>query len=69
MPFLRLLPTGGVNLETAGDFLRAGAVALAVGSALVKKEAVAAGDWAAITDLARRFRQEVEKARAASGGP
>jgi len=64
MPFLKVLPTGGVNLETAGDFIRAGAVTLGAGSALVKKSAVADGDWAAITDLARRFREEVEKARA-----
>jgi len=63
MPLLKLLPTGGVNLETAAEFLRAGAVTLGAGSALVKKSAVAAGDWAAITDLARRFRDEVEKAR------
>ncbi len=64
MPFLKLLPTGGVNLETVGDFLRAGAVTLAAGSALVKKSAVADGDWAVITDLARRFREAVETARA-----
>ncbi|MBL7141054.1 MAG: bifunctional 4-hydroxy-2-oxoglutarate aldolase/2-dehydro-3-deoxy-phosphogluconate aldolase [Planctomycetes bacterium] len=64
MPFLKLLPTGGVDLETAGPFIRAGAVALGVGSALVKKDAIAAGDWAAITGLARRFREEVRKARA-----
>jgi 2-dehydro-3-deoxyphosphogluconate aldolase/(4S)-4-hydroxy-2-oxoglutarate aldolase len=64
MPFLKLLPTGGVNLDTVGDFLRAGAVTLAAGSALVKKSAVADGDWAVITDLARQFREEVEKARA-----
>jgi len=63
MPFLKLLPTGGVNLETAGDFIRAGAVTLGVGSALVRKDAVAAGDWATLTDLARRFRDEVQKAR------
>jgi len=64
MPLLKLLPTGGVDLDTAGPFIRAGAVALGVGSALVKKEAIAAGDWAAITDLARRFREEVRNARA-----
>ncbi|MFO8012005.1 MAG: bifunctional 4-hydroxy-2-oxoglutarate aldolase/2-dehydro-3-deoxy-phosphogluconate aldolase [Phycisphaerae bacterium] len=63
MPFLKLLPTGGVNLETAGDFLRAGAVTLAAGSALVKQSAVAEGDWDAITDLARQFREAVETAR------
>jgi len=64
MPFLRLLPTGGVNLETAGAFIKAGAVTLGAGSALIEKKAVADGDWARITDLARRFREEVEKARA-----
>jgi len=63
MPFLRLLPTGGVTLETAADFIRAGAVTLGVGSALVRKDAVAAGDWATITGLARRFREAVETAR------
>ena len=63
MPFLKLLPTGGVNLETAGDFIRAGAATLAAGSALVKPSAVAEGDWAAITDLARSFREVVETAR------
>lgn len=64
MPFLKLLPTGGVNLETAGAFIKAGAVTLGAGSALVEKQAVADGDWDRITDLARRFRDEVEKARA-----
>ena len=64
MPFLKLLPTGGVNLETAGAFIKAGAVTLGAGSALIEKQAVADGDWARITDLARRFREEVEKARA-----
>jgi len=63
MPFLRLLPTGGVTLETAADFIRAGAVTLGVGSALVRKDAVAAGDWATITGLARQFREAVETAR------
>ncbi|HUU91364.1 MAG TPA: bifunctional 4-hydroxy-2-oxoglutarate aldolase/2-dehydro-3-deoxy-phosphogluconate aldolase [Phycisphaerae bacterium] len=64
MPFLKLMPTGGVDLKTAGAFIKAGAVTLGAGSALVEKQAVADGDWARITDLARRFRDEVEKARA-----
>ncbi len=64
MPFLKLMPTGGVDLETAGPFVRAGAVALGAGSALVDAKAVAAGDWAKIADLARRFREEVRQARA-----
>jgi len=64
MPFLKLMPTGGVNLETAGAFIKAGAVTLGAGSALVEKQAVADGDWARITRLAQRFREEVERARA-----
>ncbi len=64
MPHLNLMPTGGVDLETAGAFLKAGAVTLGVGTALVDTKAVEAGDWARITDLARQFREEVRKARA-----
>ncbi|MBE3068955.1 MAG: bifunctional 4-hydroxy-2-oxoglutarate aldolase/2-dehydro-3-deoxy-phosphogluconate aldolase [Planctomycetes bacterium] len=64
MPFLRLMPTGGVDLSTAAAFIKAGAVTLGAGSALVDGKAVAAGDWARITDLARQFREEVRKARA-----
>jgi 2-dehydro-3-deoxyphosphogluconate aldolase/(4S)-4-hydroxy-2-oxoglutarate aldolase len=63
MPFLKLTPTGGVNLETAGDFIRAGAVTLGAGSALVEKTAVAEGNWARVTELAKAFRAEIEKAR------
>ena len=65
MPFLKLSPTGGVTVETAGAFIKAGAVTLGAGSALVEKKAVAAGDWARITALAKAFRAEIEKARAA----
>jgi 2-dehydro-3-deoxyphosphogluconate aldolase/(4S)-4-hydroxy-2-oxoglutarate aldolase len=64
MPFLKLTPTGGVNLETAGAFIKAGAVTLGAGSALVDKQAVASGDWDRLTDLARRFRAEIQQARA-----
>lgn len=55
LPQVRLMPTGGVNLETARPFLDAGAVALGAGSSLVSKEAVANGDMAKITELARQF--------------
>jgi 2-dehydro-3-deoxyphosphogluconate aldolase/(4S)-4-hydroxy-2-oxoglutarate aldolase len=64
MPFLRLMPTGGVDLSTAAAFIKAGAVTLGAGAALVDAVAVQKGDWATITDLARRFREEVKKARA-----
>jgi 2-dehydro-3-deoxyphosphogluconate aldolase/(4S)-4-hydroxy-2-oxoglutarate aldolase len=64
MPHLKLTPTGGVNLDTAGEFIRAGAVTLGVGSALVKKQAVEEGDFATIRGLAERFVRAVAEARA-----
>ncbi len=55
LPQVRLMPTGGVNLETAADFLRAGASALGIGGALVEKKAVAAGNMQRIESLARQY--------------
>ncbi len=55
LPQVRLMPTGGVDLNTAADFLRAGACCLGVGSQLVEPKAVAAGDFDRIRDLARQY--------------
>jgi len=55
LPQLRLVPTGGVTTENSAAYLRAGAVAVAVGGGLVDKKAVARGDWAAITKEAERL--------------
>ncbi len=63
MPFLRLTPTGGVSAKNAGDWIKAGAVAVGAGSTLVTKEAMAGGDWAAITANAREFTAAVAAAR------
>jgi 2-dehydro-3-deoxyphosphogluconate aldolase/(4S)-4-hydroxy-2-oxoglutarate aldolase len=63
MPFLRLVPTGGVTPDNAGDWLRAGAVAVGLGGALVDPRLAAAGDWAAITERARRVARAVAAAR------
>lgn len=57
LPQVRLMPTGGVNLETAGEFLRAGACCLAVGSALVDSQAVAEPDLERIRALAQKYVQ------------
>ncbi|MEM1057048.1 MAG: bifunctional 4-hydroxy-2-oxoglutarate aldolase/2-dehydro-3-deoxy-phosphogluconate aldolase [Bacteroidota bacterium] len=62
MPFLKLMPTGGVSLDNATEWLRAGAVAVGAGSALVESDAIAAGDWARLTANARRLRQSVDAA-------
>lgn len=64
LPHIRLMPTGGVNLETATDFLKAGACALGVGSSLVDPKLVAAGDLKKIENLAKQYQQLVKEFRA-----
>lgn len=55
LPQVKLMPTGGVNLDTARDFLDAGACALGAGSSLIPKDAVATGDMSKITEAAKQF--------------
>ena len=62
LPYLRMVPTGGVSLENCGDFIKAGAVAVAVGSNLVDKKAVKEGRWADLTATARKFVDAVQAA-------
>ena len=63
LPQVRLLPTGGVSLDNAGEFIRAGAVAIAVGGALVDRRAVQEGKFDVIAENAHRFVDVVRKAR------
>lgn len=63
LPQIRLMPSGGVTAENAGDFIRAGAAAVSAGGKLIDPNAVAVGDWSAITDRAKAFRQAVREAR------
>ncbi len=63
LPQARLLPTGGVDLETLPGFIEAGACAVGLGSSLVEKKAVEAGDFAHITDLASRYVALVQETR------
>jgi 2-dehydro-3-deoxyphosphogluconate aldolase/(4S)-4-hydroxy-2-oxoglutarate aldolase len=63
LPHIRLMPTGGVNLNTAADFLAAGACALGVGSALVDQQALTNGDLKKIESLARQFVEVVRTRR------
>jgi 2-dehydro-3-deoxyphosphogluconate aldolase/(4S)-4-hydroxy-2-oxoglutarate aldolase len=64
LPQVRLMPTGGVNLQTAAAFLHAGAFALGVGGSLVDPRAVAAGELFKIEQLAQQFVEVVRQARA-----
>jgi 2-dehydro-3-deoxyphosphogluconate aldolase/(4S)-4-hydroxy-2-oxoglutarate aldolase len=66
LPQVRLMPTGGVNLETAAEFLRAGAFALGIGSSLVDARALAERNFAQIETQARRYVEIVAKTRAAT---
>lgn len=54
-PQIPLCPTGGVNLQTIADFVKAGAVAVGVGGELVSKAAIDRGDYAQITAAARQY--------------
>jgi 2-dehydro-3-deoxyphosphogluconate aldolase/(4S)-4-hydroxy-2-oxoglutarate aldolase len=63
-PHLKLIPTGGVTLQTAESFLKAGARALGVGSDLVDLKAIDEGKPQVITEAARAFLQVVARVRA-----
>jgi 2-dehydro-3-deoxyphosphogluconate aldolase/(4S)-4-hydroxy-2-oxoglutarate aldolase len=63
-PELKLIPTGGVTLQTAADFLKAGARALGVGSDLVNAAAIAEGKPEVVTNAARAYLEVIRAARA-----
>jgi len=65
LPQVKLIPTGGVSVENAGDFIRAGARAVAAGSNLVDAATVAAKDWSTITERAKAYVAAVATARGA----
>jgi 2-dehydro-3-deoxyphosphogluconate aldolase/(4S)-4-hydroxy-2-oxoglutarate aldolase len=63
LPQVRLMPTGGVDLNTAAAFLKAGACCLGVGGQLVEPKAIAERNFDRIRDLARQYVTIVKKAR------
>ena len=63
LPQLKLIPTGGVDVDNAGEFIRAGAVAVALGSNLVDARSVATEDWETITARAQAIVDAVARAR------
>ena len=63
LPQIDLIPTGGVNLETAADFLKAGSTALGVGADLVDLKALREGKAALLTERARKLVEIVRQAR------
>jgi len=63
LPFLRLVPSGGVSLDNTGEWIRAGAIAVSVGSALVSPSLVAEQAWDRLTARARAVIECVAEAR------
>ncbi len=63
LPQIQMIPTGGVSLATAAEFLRAGAFALGVGSDLVDAKAMAAGRPEVVTETARKYLEIVRQFR------
>ena len=63
LPHVDLIPTGGVNLETIADFLTAGSTAVGVGSELVDAASVKSGNYQAVTERSRKFREIVASVR------
>jgi 2-dehydro-3-deoxyphosphogluconate aldolase/(4S)-4-hydroxy-2-oxoglutarate aldolase len=63
LPDVKLMPTGGVTLDNAGDWIRAGAVAVGVGTALLDARAIAAGEYSVLRANAERIVANVRAAR------
>ena len=63
LPHIPLVPTGGVNLETAGDFIRAGSEALGIGGELVSQSALNSGNLHEITEIGKKYLAIVRQAR------
>jgi len=65
LPHLKLMPTGGIRLETVGEWIAAGAACLGVGTSLFRPDLVDAGDWRGLAEHTRAFMDAVQQARAA----
>jgi 2-dehydro-3-deoxyphosphogluconate aldolase/(4S)-4-hydroxy-2-oxoglutarate aldolase len=63
LPQIELVPTGGVSLKTAADFIKAGAMALGVGADLIDPKALREGNESLIIERARQFLDIVREAR------
>lgn len=64
LPQIDMIPTGGVNLETAADFLKAGASAVAVGSELIDTQTIKEGKYEVFVERAKQYLEVIRKARA-----
>ena len=65
LPHLQIVPTGGVELKNVGDWLRAGCVAVGVGSSLIRKEFLEKSSWGELSSLSAEFVSEAKKIKSA----
>ncbi len=63
LPQVKLVPVGGVNLQTTADFIRAGSEVVGVGSSLINQKLLEAKEFEKISENARHYREEVQKGR------
>ncbi|WCJ57945.1 bifunctional 4-hydroxy-2-oxoglutarate aldolase/2-dehydro-3-deoxy-phosphogluconate aldolase [Fontisphaera persica] len=63
MPHLKMVPTGGVTLQNAAEFIKAGAAALGIGSSLITKEILRDANWAELSRLAGEYARIVREAK------
>lgn len=66
LPHIPLIPTGGINIENAAEFISAGATALGVGSSLVNDQLIEAGEFESLTERAKKLSVAVQRARSGS---
>ena len=65
LPQIDMVPVGGVSVDNTAEFIRAGAVAVGVGGALINQKLLDSGDLTTLTDRARRLIEEVNRGRTA----
>ncbi len=63
LPDLKLMPTGGVNLDNTAEYIKNGAIAVGVGGNLVDKQLIATHNWNALTEKAAAYIREVKRAK------
>ena len=63
LPQIRLMPTGGVSLENANDFIENGASCVAIGTALLDTKAIAQNDWNALTQKAKALLESLTRTK------
>ena len=63
LPQIPLIPTGGINADNAAEFIKAGAAALGVGSALVSSDLIESGDFAMLTERAKKLINAVKSVK------